>query len=55
MDIEIKNIFVDVLLICNELKLIGGEVFALDGHKVSSNASKEWSGTISDLEKKRKV
>lgn len=56
MDNEIKNIFVDVLLICNELKLIGGEVFALDGHKVSSNASKEWSGTISDLEKKeRKV
>lgn len=53
LDVEIQNIFVDVLLICNELKLIGGEVFALDGHKVSSNASKEWSGTISDLEKKK--
>lgn len=50
---DIQNIFVDVLTVCNEMDLIGGEIFALDGHKVSSNASKEWSGKISDLDNKQ--
>lgn len=53
MSREIQEVFVDVLVVCNELNMIGGEIFALDGHKVSSNASKEWSGKISDLEKKK--
>ena len=35
------------------LKLITGEMFAIDGCKLSSNASKEWSDKISDLKKKR--
>jgi transposase len=53
IDEEICSIFVEVIAVCNELGLIGGEIFALDGHKVSSNAAKEWSGTFSDLEKKK--
>jgi len=50
---EIMPLFRDVLLVCEEMKLLGGTFFALDGCKLSSNASKEWSGTISDLVKKR--
>ena len=53
MSQEIQSVFIDVLMVCNQLQLIGGEIFALDGHKVSSNASKEWSGKHSDLEKKK--
>jgi hypothetical protein len=44
---------VDVLLYCDELGLIGRDMFAVDGCKMSSNASKEWSGTREDFEKKR--
>jgi hypothetical protein len=50
---EIKKIFTEVLYFCNELKLIGGEMFAIDGCKLPSNASKEWSGTKAELRKKR--
>ena len=50
---EIKIIFRDVLLICGELDLLGGTEFALDGCKMSSNASKEWSGTFANLRKKK--
>ncbi|MBK8574440.1 MAG: transposase [Elusimicrobia bacterium] len=49
----IKGLFVDVLLYCDELGLIGREMFAIDGCKISSNASKEWSGTKEDFEKKK--
>src|SRR5690606_36301992 len=35
-------------------KLIGGHLFAIDGCKLPSNASKEWSGTRADLRKKLK-
>ena len=49
---EIKKVFLEVLLICWEMELIGGEFLALDGCKLPSNAAKEWSGTFSDLEKK---
>lgn len=49
---EIIKIFRSVLLICGELDLIGGEFLAADGCKLRSNASKEWSGKFSDLEKK---
>jgi len=53
---EIKSIFRDVLLICEEEGLLGGTFFALDGCKLASNASKEWSGTIRDLRwKKEKI
>jgi hypothetical protein len=42
-----------VLLVCDESHLLGGTLFALDGCEVPSNASKEWSGKISDLKRKK--
>lgn len=50
---EILFIFQSVLRICMELELVDGTMFAVDGCKLSSNASKEWSGTKADLRKKR--
>jgi hypothetical protein len=41
-------------MICDEMGLIGKEMFAVDGCKLPSNASKEWSGTRGELEKKKK-
>jgi transposase len=52
MQEEIMSLFRDILLICEEMELLGGTKFSLDGIKLSSNASKEWSGTKSDLKKK---
>ncbi len=49
----VASLFRDVLLYCDELGLIGKEMFAIDGCKISSNASKEWSGTREDFEKKK--
>ena len=46
--------FRDVLLVCDELGLIGREMFAVDGVKMPSNASKEWSGTRADFGRKVK-
>lgn len=51
---EITAIFEQVLLICHEQGLLGNELIAIDGCKLPSNASKEWSGTFAELEKKRK-
>ncbi len=48
-----RKLFVNVLLYCDELGLIGKEMFAIDGRKMSSNASKEWSGTREDFEKRK--
>ena len=45
MDQQIVPLFRNVLLICDELKLIGGDMFAIDGCKLLCNASKSWSGT----------
>jgi len=50
---EISRLFTQVLLVCDEEGLLGGTHFSLDGLKLSSNASKEWSGTFADLEKKK--
>jgi len=50
---EIKPIFRDVLLVCDEEKLLGSTFFAVDGCRISSNASREWSGKISDLKRKK--
>ena len=52
---EIEALFTKVLLICEEEGLLGGSHFSLDGLKLSSNASKEWSGTFSDLKKKKEA
>ena len=50
---RITELFTQVLLICEKEGLLGGTHFSLDGLKLSSNASKEWSGTHSDLLKKK--
>ena len=49
----VTELFAQVLLQCFKLKLITGEMFGIDGCKLPSNASKEWSGTIAELTKKR--
>jgi len=50
---KIELLFEQILLICHEQGLLGNELFAIDGCKMSSNASKEWSGTFKELEQKR--
>src|SRR6185503_5328927 len=52
LEAQIVSVFRDVLLICDEAGLIGREMFAIDGVKLPSNASKEWSGTRADFQKK---
>lgn len=52
-DQEIMKLFLQVLLTCDEMGLIGKEMFAVDGCKMPSNASKEWSGTKEELQKKK--
>ena len=55
IDEEVEILFTKVLLICEEEGLLGGTHFSLDGLKLSSNASKEWSGTFGDLQKKQEA
>jgi len=50
---EIKPLFRDVLLVCEEMKLLGGTEFSLDGCKLASNASRRWSGTFKTLKEKK--
>jgi hypothetical protein len=50
---EVLPLFRDVLLVCEEMNLLGGTMFALDGCKLPSNASKDWSGTFPELQKKK--
>lgn len=52
LDREIVGVYREVLLVCDEMGLIGREMFAVDGVKMPSNASKEWSGTREDFQKK---
>jgi hypothetical protein len=52
MQEPIIDLFVQVLIICDEMKLIGREMFAIDGCKLPSNASKQWSGTRESFERK---
>ncbi len=51
---EISKLFLQVLMVCDAEGLIGKEMFAIDGCKLPSNASKDWSGTQADLKKKKK-
>jgi len=53
MQSEIQTLFSNVLLVCEELGLLDGTHFSLDGVKLSANVSKEWSGTIEELKHKR--
>ena len=38
---EISNLFEQIILICDQEGLLGKELFAIDGCKMSSNASKD--------------
>jgi len=49
----IELLFEQILFTCDEQGLLGHELFAIDGCKMPSNASKEWSGTHKELEQKR--
>ncbi len=53
MQQEIESIFANILLVCDEMDLLGGTHFSLDGVKLPSNASKEWSGTFQELARKQ--
>jgi len=53
VDQEIIRLFLQVLLTCDSMGLIGKEMFAVDGCKMPSNASKEWSGTKEELRHKK--
>jgi transposase len=46
---QIKPLFTQALLTCDSQGLIGREMFAIDGVKLPSNASKERSGTHAEL------
>ncbi len=51
---EIETLFFKILTICYKHDLIGNHLFAIDGCKLPSNASKEWSGTIADFKKQKR-
>jgi transposase len=53
MQEEVQSVFCDVLVVCDNLGLLGGSHFSLDGVKLSANVSKEWSGTFDELQHKR--
>jgi len=50
---RIRSLFTQVLLVCEEEGLLSGTHLSIDGYKLSSNASKEWSGTHADLRRKQ--
>jgi transposase len=52
---EFKEMFVKVLAYCNELGLVGGETFAIDGLRLPSNASMSLTGKKEQLEKRLKA
>ena len=51
LGIEAQALFTEVLLVCDREGLIGRELFAIDGVKLPSNASKAKSGTRADFER----
>ena len=48
---EIAHVFAAVLAVCDAQGLIGREMFAIDGVKLPSNASKQRSGTRAEFER----
>lgn len=49
----IESVFEQVLLVCDNQGLLGNELIAIDGCKMSSDAAKEHSGTLDELGQKR--
>lgn len=52
IDEQVVELFKEIILVCDEMGLIGRDMFAVDGCKLPSNASKEWSGTKTDFRNK---
>jgi len=50
-----KEVFIKALTYCNELGLVGGSTFAIDGCRLPSNASIDLTGTSEDLKKRLKL
>lgn len=50
---QIVPLFRNILLVCDEVGLLQRDMIAIDGCKLSSNASKQWSGTKEELEQKK--
>ena len=50
---DLERLFEEILLVCHENGLLGNELFAIDGCKMSSDAAKTWSGTFKELKEKR--
>jgi hypothetical protein len=53
MPAEMLSLCCDGLLVGEEQQVLGGPVFALDGLKLPSKASKAWSGTLEELHHKQ--
>jgi transposase len=49
MHAQVAGVFADILFYADGLGLIGKDTFAIDGCKLPSNASKQWSGTHKEL------
>jgi len=49
---QMTRLFHKVLMVCCKSGLVGNTHFAMDGCKLPSDASKQWSGTHKDLKKK---
>ena len=54
MGYKATRLFRDVLLICDQMRLISKNMFAMDGCRISSNAAKEWSGKKQDFRRRKK-
>lgn len=50
---DIEAVFEQILLVCHQQGLLGNELFAIDGCKMPSDASKSRSGTFKELKEKR--
>lgn len=50
---QVVELFRNVLVVCAQEGLIGRQMFAVDGCRISSNCAKEWSGTRKEFEKKK--
>lgn len=49
LDGRMEKIFAEVLMVCHAEGLLSGTHLSIDGLKLPSNASREWSGTFHDL------
>jgi len=50
---QILPLYGNILLVCEQENLLDGTFFALDGLKLPSNASMQWSGKLSQIGKKK--